>query len=118
MTQSASAAADASIVVATTRQWYGDPRLGTFTVYLDGAKVGTVPPQGSLRIPCSSGRHRVRVRQWWYRSPPFEVTVAAGGTSQLDVDLVRDGSVLRRLLILMFAPWRGVAVSAVPDDGA
>jgi hypothetical protein len=108
----------ASIVVSTSRPWYGDPRLGTFTVYLDGAKAGKLPPQGSLRISCPSGRHRVRVRQWWYLSRPFELTVGPASTSHLDVDLVREGSVVRRLLILMFAPWRGIAVSAVSDNGA
>lgn len=113
----ASLPTEASIVVSTARRWYGYPRLGTFVVYLDGARVGTVPPEGSLCVPCSSGRYQVRTRQWWYRSPPFEVVSEPGRTLHLMVDIVRS-SLIRRMLTLMFAPWRGVTIWAASADDA
>ena len=51
-------------------------------------------------------------RQWWYRSRPFKFDLAPDQEIRLVVDLVRDGSLLRRILFLMFMPWRGVVVKA------
>jgi hypothetical protein len=104
----------ATIVVATGRDWYGDPRLGTFTVYLDGKKAGTLPPCGRLVVSCRSGRHVVRVRQWWYLSPRLEVEASGVSPLVLDADVSRRDSLLRRLLTMMFVPWRGLSLAVAP----
>lgn len=108
---------ESAIALTTARPWIGDPRLGTFVVYLDGKRAGVLPPLGSLRIQCAPGRHRLTARQWWYRSRPFELDLAANTEVRLTVDVVRDGSLLRRILLLMLMPWRGVTVQAAPVAG-
>ena len=110
--------ANAAIVVGTNRRWYGDPRLGTFVVFVDGKKAGAVPPEGSLRIPCAAGSHRVSARQWWYRSRPYELVAAPGTTTRLEVDVIRRGSIPRRMLTLMFTPWRGVTIGPAAAEAA
>ncbi len=59
----------AELTVIGNSHWFGDPRLGTFTIYVDGANRGRVSPGKSLLITCQPGRHVVRLRQWWYASP-------------------------------------------------
>ncbi|MFZ1881510.1 MAG: hypothetical protein WAU41_15305 [Gaiellaceae bacterium] len=113
-----SAHGGSAIVVATSRPWYGDQRLGAFSISLDGSAAGKLPPHGTLRLPCAPGKHRVRARQWWYMSPQFEVVVEPGQATRLDVDLVRHGSFARRMLTMMLTPWRGVVITpASGSDG-
>jgi hypothetical protein len=105
----------ATIVIATGRDWFGDPRLGTFTVYLDGKKAGKLPPRGRLVLTCQSGKHVARIRQWWYLSPRVEVDVGEATSLVLDADVTHRGSMARRALTMMFAPWRGLSLAVVPD---
>lgn len=100
------------IALTTPRPWFGDPRFGTFVVYLDGKRAGALPPQGSLSLRCAAGTHRLTARQWWYTSKPFELDVAPDCEVRLTVDITREGSLLRRILFLMVMPWRGVTVEA------
>jgi hypothetical protein len=65
-----------------------------------------------VRLPCSAGKHELIARQWWYRSRPFGFDLAPDQEIRLVVDLVREGSLLRRILFLMVMPWRGVVVKA------
>jgi hypothetical protein len=106
---------NATIVVATNRSWYLDPRSGAFTVYLDGKKAGHVFPRGRLVLSCGSGKHLVRIRQGWYFSPPVEVDVAQAASLLLNADVTHRGSVARRVLTLMFAPWRGLSLEVVSE---
>ena len=103
--------ADATISLEAPRPWVGNQQLGAFIVSLDGRRVGVVMPQGSLEVSCPPGRHRVRARQWYNTGPVFEVELAEGETVRLTVDLVRRDSLLMRFLTLMFAPWRGIAIT-------
>ncbi len=100
----------ATIVVATERDWFGDPRFGTFTVYLDGTKAGKVPPRGQLVLGCDPGGHVLRIRQWWYFSPRFDVDLAPDTVARFQAEL-GTGSLPRRSLRLMFAPWRSLEIS-------
>ena len=103
---------ESTIALTTPRAWIGDPRLGTFVVYLDGKRAGALGPKGSLRLQCAAGLHRVTARQWWYISRPLEVDLAPEREVRLTIDIVRDGSFLRRILLLMVMPWRAVTVQA------
>jgi hypothetical protein len=100
------------IAVSTPRSWVGDQRLGTFVLYLDRKRVGALAPQGAVRLSCSAGKHELIARQWWYRSRPFKFDLASDQELRLVVDLVREGSLPRRILFLMVMPWRGVVVKA------
>jgi hypothetical protein len=104
---------NARIVLTTPRSWFGNPQLGAFAVSLDGKRAGALMPMGSLELSCTSGRHLVRARQWWYNSSPFELELAPGETAQLKVDLVRRDSLLMRWLTLVFLPWKGVCISRI-----
>lgn len=105
---------ESTIALTTPRAWIGDPRLGTFVVYLDRKRAGALGPQGSLRLQCAAGVHRVTARQWWYMSRPFELDLAPDREVRLTVDIRRDGSLLRRILLLMMMPWRAVTVEVRP----
>jgi hypothetical protein len=100
----------ATFVVQTQRDWFGDPRLGTFTVYLDGNNAGKVAPRGRLVLSSTIGEHVVRVRQWWYLSPRLTVDLREGSPLVVEVDVSRRDSFIRRFLTFMFAPWRALSI--------
>ena len=100
------------IAVSTPRSWAGDQRLGTFVLYLDRKRVGTLGPRKAVRLRCGAGKHELTARQWWYRSRPFEFDLAPGQELHLVVDIIRQGSLLRRILFLMVMPRRAVVVKA------
>jgi hypothetical protein len=49
---------------------------------------------------------------WWYFSPRFRLDVKDGETEGVVVDLSRRDSTLARFFVLMFTPWRAVALSS------
>jgi hypothetical protein len=69
-------------------------------------------PQGSLALGCSTGRHRLRARQWWYRSPTVEIDAVEGEVIRLSVGIIHRASPIKAFLTLMFCPWRGVEIRA------
>jgi hypothetical protein len=103
--------ASGRIVVESHRKWFGDQRLGTFRVALDGVPAGSLPPEGAVDLACDPGTHIVRIRQWWYRSQPTQVHVSAGETVVLDADIPRDGSPVVRFVVFMFTPWRALSLT-------
>jgi hypothetical protein len=108
-----SSVAGGTIIVSTPRHWVGNQALGAFSIYLDGAKVGVLAPEGTLRLPCAPGHHTMRARQWWYMSPRIELDVIPEASRRVECDLARRDSTLARFLRLMFSPWRGIVLS--PD---
>jgi hypothetical protein len=105
----------ASIVLTAPRPWYGNQQRGAFVISVDGKRAGIVMPQGTLSVACSAGRHRLRARQWWYRSPAVDVEAASGEVVRLSVGIAHRGSPVKGFLTLMFRPWRGLAITA--DQG-
>lgn len=99
------------IVVESRRRWFGDERLGTFTISLDHAKAGKVPPTGRLDLPCTPGPHVLRVRQWWYRSAPLRIHALEGGSVFLTADIAHRGHVFRRMTTFCFTPWRALSLT-------
>jgi hypothetical protein len=107
--------------VVNNYRWVGDPRLGRFKVYVDGNAVGSAPLSGSLRVPIHPGHRTVRVRLWWFSSPPFETEVGTGETIRLGADIPRDLPVLHRMMRMGLHPLQSLALStagASADDGA
>jgi len=74
------------IEVFQDRQWAGDPRLGAFTLYLDGARAGLVRPLSKISVDVELGLHSLNTRQWWYRSPVITVEVEPGEVVRLKAD--------------------------------
>ena len=100
------------IRVFQDRQWAGDPRLGSFTVYVDGKTAGVVRPLSVVTVPVAPGSHTVRVRQWWYFSPRVVVEIDQGSQLRFRAEVSKDGGFLRSLFRTVFVPWR--AANLVP----
>lgn len=105
----------AELIVIGNSHWFGDPRLGTFTVYVDGIRRGTVSPGESLPIACQPGLHVVRVRQWWYMSPPTDIEILPGRQTALEGRINQSGNFVSRMLTAVFMPWR--VMTLVPSSG-
>jgi hypothetical protein len=99
------------MLIQSRRRWFGDQRLGAFGVYVDGTRVGTIPPLGRLELQVMPGVHVVRIRQWWYRSRPTQITAASGGTVLLDADMSHRGSFGRRLTTYLLNPSAALSLS-------
>lgn len=105
----------ATLKVSTDRKFFGDPRLGTFVVYLDGTRAGIVPPGGQLVLHSAPGGHVLRARQWWYLSPRLEIEVGAGTHVDVRVDVIREGAFPSRMLRMILTPWRGLTLARNHD---
>lgn len=105
----------AEFTVIGNSRWFGDPWLGTFTVYVDGIKRGRVSPDESLVVTCRPGRHAVRVRQWWYMSPRIDVEIQPDQQTALKGGFSQTGNLLSRMLTGLFLPWR--AMTLAPSSG-
>jgi hypothetical protein len=106
------------IVVNSHRKWYLNDRGGTFSVSLDGRRVGSVAPLGKLEMPCTSGTHVVRVRQWWFRSKPTPVEVEEGRVTAVEVEDPSQRPFLRTFVSGFFRPGSMLTLSIAPSEGA
>jgi hypothetical protein len=101
------------IEITSHRRWFGDQRLGTWTVPLDGRVVGKLSPEGKVNLSSQPGAHVVRIRQWWYRSKPTAVQVMVGQTVSLEADIPRKGSILARMITFIVAPSRALTLTEI-----
>ena len=102
------------LVVFQDRKWVvADPRLGAFSVSIDGTRVGIARVEGEFGREVSPGSHRVRIRQWWYRSPPVEVDVLKGETVRLRADIDRSVGPVRRMGRMLVHPSRSLTLTRV-----
>lgn len=104
------------IVVESDRNWFGDPRIGTFAVYLDHARAGRLRPKDRLELRCAAGDHVLRIRQWWYRSKPVLVNVSDGRTITLTADIRRDSRLVHRIAIFILTPGHALSLSGASED--
>ena len=106
------------IVVENRRDWFGNPRLGAFVVYVDGKRAGAIQSSQVLRSPCTPGRHVVRIRQWWFGSPSIAVETGSAGSVHLFADGPITGGFVSRFVTAIFSPGRalrlGLDGSSVP----
>lgn len=106
-----------TLVIFQDRQWAGDPRLGSFTVNidgesgLDGQTVGKVTVRGELALRVPPGCHGVRVRQLWYSSPWLDVDIPPGQTVRLRADVDKTGGAVRRVARALVRPCRYLALT-------
>jgi hypothetical protein len=96
--------ATGTLVVLQDRQWVGDPRLGGFNVSVNGRRVGKAPVQGRLVVPVSPGPNTVRIRQWWFRSPPVTLDIASDATVRLRGDIPRSMGFSARMFKFLISP--------------
>jgi len=102
------------LVVFQDRKWVvADPRLGAFSVSIDGTLVGIAEVGGEVGRDVSPGSHTVRIRQWRYCSPPFEVDVLKGQTVRLRADINRTVGVVRRMARMLVRPSRSLTLIRV-----
>jgi hypothetical protein len=107
--------------VVNNYRWVGDPRLGKFKVYVDGKTVGSAPLSGSLRVPINPGHRTVRVRLWWFSSPPVDADIGTGQTVRLGADIPRELPLLHRMMRMGLHPLQSLSLGVVrgsTDDGA
>jgi hypothetical protein len=83
------------------RDWFGDPRLAAFVVYVDGARRGNLALKSMMKIQLPIGPHRIRIRQWYFMSPSLNVNVTTEETIRLKADILR-APLLRGLLRMVF----------------
>jgi hypothetical protein len=95
---------DGTLVVFQDREWFGDPRLAAFNVTVDGHGKGKARLKSELVVPLPSGTHTVRIRQWWYRSPPLSIELPAGATLRLKADIASSRPLLSRFAKMVFQP--------------
>jgi hypothetical protein len=105
---------DAVIVVYQDRSWFGDPRLATFVMSVDGNRVGRVRLRSSVAFSVTPGQHLVRIGQWQYRSRSVVVNVKSGETVTLCADIPRDGHLIARILRGMVRPRSWLVLEPVP----
>lgn len=111
----------ATIVVENIRSWTGSPgwigsqKRGAVHVSLDGHKAGIAFPEQRLLLSCAPGGHKVRIRQWWYRSAQLNVDLGPREVLELVADEPKGGA-WTRLAVLVFRPWRSISLDR--RDGA
>jgi hypothetical protein len=101
-------AAVGTLIVENSQDWFGNQNLGAFSVRVDETQAAVVLPRQQVTLMCHSGSHVVRVRRWWFRSRPLVLQVQAGETIQLAADVVRQGTLLTRVLTTTFRPSRAL----------
>ncbi len=96
---------DAVIAIRNDYMWIGSPRLGEFSIYVDGRYAGRAALGATEKIPVSPGTHTVRVRLWWYLSPRVTVEINSGSAVYFKVDIPRNRNLLNRMVKGMFDPF-------------
>ena len=100
-----------TVVVFQDRHWAGARWLGSFRVTIDRRPAGTVPVSSELTMEVTSGRHSVRVRQWWYRSPSLDIDVPGGGTIRLRADIARTAGAVQRMARMILRPSHSLTLT-------
>lgn len=103
----------ATLVVFQDRDWWINPRLAVFTVYVDNRRVGKATFQGRCVVSIQPGNHSVRARQWWFHSRPLSLDVAQGQTVTVRADVNRSGGFARTFARAMLRPFRSVRLELV-----
>ena len=92
--------------------WFGNPRQAAFAVYLDSRRVGKLSLNSSIKLPLDSGTHYIRIRQWYYLSPPTPVDVVAGRTIRIQAGVPKT-PLLRRMARMLIAPTRCLVLTTM-----
>jgi hypothetical protein len=99
------------IIVVNDSAWPGNPRLGAFTVAIDGRRVGQAALHGELRCAVAPGTHTVRVRQWHYKSPRLAVSVLPGASTVVRANKPA-GPAWKAMSRLALRPFRALSLES------
>jgi hypothetical protein len=105
-----------NLIFRSNRRWFGDQRLGAFTVWVDGVKVGKLAPSAILEKGVSVGSHTVRIGQWWYRSKNGDIEVHTDQRLIVDIVNPRSNGFIKQMRLFMFAPRRSLAFAVADVD--
>jgi hypothetical protein len=105
----------AEIVVVNDYEWIGNPRLGAFSVRIDGRRVGVSPLSGRGTFPVSAGTHSIRARfaYYYFMSPTSFVEVPPGGRVVLHVNKPQ-GPAAKAMLRLLVHPFTSLSLLPEP----
>jgi hypothetical protein len=106
---------DAVIAIRNDYMWIGSPKLGEFSIYVDGGYAGRAAVGATETIPVSVGTHTVRVRLWWYLSPRITVEVNSGSAVDFKADIRRNRNLLNRMVKGMFDPFHSLLLEEMAD---
>ena len=101
---------DAALVVANYRRWGPEPKLGALHVYVDGRPRRVVGANQERPVLLSPGKHSVRVRHWWFMSPPRTLELNPGSEVRLQADVAQEGTVWRRIVRSAFRPLHSLSL--------
>jgi hypothetical protein len=104
------------VEVRNAYQWIGNPRMAGFAVYVDRRRAGVAPLGGVLTVPTQPGAHVLRVRFWWFMSPPVRLSLEPGQTLRFSADIQREAPVAVRILRGMADPFRWLSLREVPGS--
>jgi hypothetical protein len=107
---------NSKLIFRSTRRWFGDQRMGSFAVSVDGVKVGNLGPAGILERRVPAGSHTVRIGQWWYRSKTEDVEVHSNQSLIVDVVDPRSNNLIKQMGLFMFAPRRSLNFTVTDAD--
>lgn len=79
----------ARIVVANHYRWIGNPAAARLTVYLDGRRAGVAPFGQTFSQQAEPGTHVLRVRLWYFLSPPVKLDLRPGEARHFSADIPR-----------------------------
>jgi hypothetical protein len=77
------------LIVHNDYQFIGQPSAAGMTVYVDGKRAGIAPLGENLDAAVEPGRHKLRVRLWYFLSPSIDVDVKPGETRRFRADIPR-----------------------------
>jgi len=103
--------ATTSLVVANNRRWDFNPRLGAIHVYVDGSRRAVVALNQERLLVLSTGVHTVRVRHWWFMSPPRTFMMGPGSELHLEADGTGDGAIVGRLVRAAIHPLHSLSLT-------
>jgi hypothetical protein len=108
-----------SIEILNMMRWSAEPRLGAFTVVIDGTPVGEAPAFGRGYFPATIGQHKVNVTLRHFSSSVVSLNVTNEHVQRLAADR-RGKSPYVRLIHALLEPKTALSLGVlVPgrDDG-
>ncbi len=107
---------NARLIFRSNRRWYGDQRLGSIAVWVDGTKLGRLAPSGTLEERMTPGSHAVRIGQWWYRSRTVAIDIQPNQSLVVDVVDPRSNNLVKQMALFIFAPRRSLVFKVTDSD--
>jgi hypothetical protein len=94
------------------RRWQYTNALRSYSVVLDGARVGKIKNNSEVELQCEPGSHSLQLRiSWWWRSKMVPFSIADGQTAMFECGAVNPFLALFYVILL---PWRYLRLRPMP----